>query len=73
MIFEMTFSECGANKNWSIAEIINRAYDYVLENYFSEFDEMDIIPQDLSDAKIDWDNKIIRLPVNPVWLKYTSH
>lgn len=72
MRVEFTFREIGAIANDSDAEIINSAVDFVMDNFFPEFNESDIF-HDYTMADIRLKDEIIALELEPVWLRETCH
>ena len=72
MRVEFTFREIGAIANDSDAEIINSAVDFVMDNFFPEFEESDIF-HDYTMADIRLKDEIIALELEPVWLRETAH
>lgn len=72
MRVEFTFREIGAIANDSDAEIINSAVDFVMDNFFPEFEESDIF-HDYTMADIRLKDEIIALELEPVWLRETCH
>lgn len=72
MKIELNFKEIGARHSDSDAEIINSAADFVMDNFFPEFDESEIIT-DYTMSTIRLDDGIVALEINPVWLRETIH
>jgi hypothetical protein len=72
MRVEFTFREIGADVNDADAEIINSAVDFVMDNFFPEFNESEIFT-DYNMADIRLKDEIIALEMNPIWLRETMH
>lgn len=72
MRVEFTFREIGADVNDADAEIINSAVDFVMDNFFPEFNEEEIFT-DYNMADIRLKDEIIALEMNPIWLRETMH
>jgi len=67
----LTFEELGITPEFGRADIINRACDMVMELYFSEFEETDIIDADTIEVfdmrnAFDQDSQVII----PIKIKY---
>lgn len=72
MQVQFTFREINATQDFSDAEIINSAVDFVMDNFFPEWEETEIF-HDLTMADINLREETIALELEPVWLRETCH
>jgi hypothetical protein len=72
MKINLSFGEIGAREADTAAEIINSAADFIMENFFPEFEEADVIP-DFELSEVCRDIETVSITVNPVWLKGYTH
>lgn len=72
MQVQFTFREINATPDFTDAEIINSAVDFVMDNFFPEFEETEIF-HDFTMADINLTKETISLDMAPVWLRETCH
>jgi hypothetical protein len=66
------FTEVLADSTFSREEVINSAVDYVMNNFFPEFEEEEIFPT-YQGAEVSFAKQEVSLELNPVWLAQTFH
>ena len=74
MLILLRFDEIGIGdySGMSNAELIDSAVNFIMNNFFPEWDELDIFPH-VKTAIVQPKMETIALAINPVWLRDIPH
>lgn len=72
MKIELKLQDIGARLSDSVAEIIDSAANFIMDNFFPEFEESEVFNR-YDAVEINLQEETVCLQINPVWLRQAQH